>query len=182
MKDAHSSNINVFNNQLPKIGAGSFVHSTSVLIGQVEIGINCSIWPNTVIRGDVNFIRIDEGTNIQDLCMLHVNHRSEMEPEGSPLMIGKYVTVGHSVILHGCKIEDECLIGMGSIVMDNAIIEKNVVLGAGSLVSSGKVLEGGFLYLGSPARKIRKLSADEISSIKVSAEQYILLKDQYLKG
>ena len=111
-----------------------------MVIGEVSLAEQVSVWPFAVIRGDVNSIRIGARSNVQDLSMLHVSHKNEAKPEGSPLVIGDYVTVGHSVILHGCRIGNECLIGMGSIVMDDAVIEDRVMLGAGSLVSPGKVL------------------------------------------
>ena len=135
-----------------------------------------------MIRGDVNFIHIGQHTNVQDLSMLHVNHKSSDDPAGSPLIIGDYVTIGHTVILHGCTIEDTCLIGMGSIVMDKAIVQKNVLLAAGSLVPEGKVLESGYLYVGRPAKKIRPLTAEEINHLMYSAQNYVLLKNQYMHG
>lgn len=168
-----------FLNQIPQVANSAYLHSTATIIGDVVIGENSSIWPNAVIRGDVNFIRIGNNTNVQDLSMLHVNHRSKLDPAGSPLVIGNFVTIGHSVILHGCTIEDESLIGMGSIVMDKAVVQKHVFLGAGSLVPEGKVLESGYLYLGRPAKKVRALTADEIAHFMYSANNYVLLKNQY---
>jgi len=150
------------------------------VIGDVQIGKNSSIWPSTVIRGDVNFIRIGEGSNIQDLSILHVSHKSSWQPDGSPLIIGNHVTIGHQVLLHGCTIEDECLIGMGSIVMDQVVVQKHVMLAAGSLVPEGKVLESGYLYLGRPVKRIRPLTGDEIAHFMYSANHYITLKNQYL--
>lgn len=114
--------------------------------------------------------------------MLHVNHRSSLDPAGSPLVIGNHVTIGHSVILHGCTVEDEVLIGMGSIVMDKAVVQKHVLLAAGSLVPEGKVLESGYLYVGRPAKKVRALTPDEIAHFMYSASNYVLLKDQYQLG
>ena len=138
------------------------------------------MWPGVVIRGDINFIKIGAGSNIQDCAVLHVNHQSIQDPAGSPLIIGNNVTIGHSVILHGCTIADESLIGMGSIVMDKVMVQKNVLVAAGSLVPEGKLLESGFLYMGSPVKKIRALTADEIAFFKVSAQNYMELKNQYL--
>lgn len=174
------TNILAYRGISPKLGEGVYVHGSAAVIGDVVVGDHASVWPGCVIRGDVNHIRIGDGTNIQDLSMLHVSHKSSWDPEGAPLIIGKNVTVGHKVILHGCIIEDESLIGMGSIVMDKAVIQKHVLLGAGSLVPEGKVLESGCLYLGSPARKIRALTAREIAHFMYSAKHYINLKDQYL--
>jgi len=174
------NNIQSFQNQYPVIEDEVYIHPSTSIIGEVHIGKHSSIWPGTVIRGDVNFIRIGEGTNVQDLSMLHVSHKSIWQPEGSPLIIGSNVTIGHQVLLHGCTIEDECLIGMGSIVMDNVMIQKHVILGAGSLVPENKVLESGYLYLGRPAKQIRPLSEEEIAHFMYSANHYIKLKDQYL--
>lgn len=173
-------NIQHFQNQHPQIGEAVYIHSSASVIGDVQIGQNSSIWPSTVIRGDVNFIRIGEGTNIQDLSMLHVSHKSSWQPDGSPLIIGNNVTIGHQVLLHGCTIEDECLIGMGSIVMDNVVVQKHAMLAAGSLVPEGKVLESGYLYLGRPAKRIRSLTEGEIAHFMYSANHYIKLKNQYL--
>lgn len=114
--------------------------------------------------------------------MCHVTHKTSDKPEGSPLIIGDYVTVGHSVILHGCRIGNECLIGMGSIVMDDAVIPDRVMIGAGSLVSPGKTLESGMLYMGRPAKAVRALTNEEIAYLRYSAENYIKLKNNYLQG
>jgi carbonic anhydrase/acetyltransferase-like protein (isoleucine patch superfamily) len=172
--------ISAYQGVFPQIGDAAYIHPSAILIGDVTLGDHASIWPGVVIRADVNHIRIGAGTNIQDLSLLHVSHQSNWEPAGSPLMIGNHVTIGHKVILHGCTIEDECLIGMGSIVMDKAVVQKHVLLGAGSLVPEGKVLESGYLYLGSPARKVRALAEKEIAHFMYSANHYIRLKDNYL--
>lgn len=166
----------------PEVGDAVFVHASAIVIGDVHIGDNSSVWPNVVIRGDVNFIRIGKKTNIQDLSMLHVSHRSAQDPEGAPLKIGDHVTIGHSVILHGSTIEDECLIGMGSIVMDKAVVQKHVLLAAGSLVPEGKVLESGYLYVGRPAKKVRLLTEEELMQFMNSANNYVQLKNQYLQA
>jgi carbonic anhydrase/acetyltransferase-like protein (isoleucine patch superfamily) len=164
----------------PEIGEQTYLHPSAQVIGDVHIGRDSSIWCNTVLRGDVNRIVIGECSNIQDFTMGHVSHKSAAKPDGSPLLIGNYVTIGHSVILHGCAIEDECLIGMGSIVMDDAVVGKHVMLGAGSLVSPGKVLDSGHLYVGRPAVKVRPLTADEIAYLRYSAEHYVRVKNNYL--
>ncbi|OWQ45648.1 gamma carbonic anhydrase family protein [Roseateles noduli] len=166
----------------PVLAERVFVHESAQVIGDVTLGPDSSVWCNTVLRGDVNRIVIGAGTNVQDLTMGHVSHKNPKKPEGSPLIIGDHVTVGHSVILHGCRIGNECLIGMGSIVMDDVVIEDRVMLGAGSLVSPGKVLKSGHLYIGRPAMPVRELTADEIAYLKYSAEHYIRVKDNYLRG
>lgn len=164
----------------PIIGESCYLHDTACVIGDVTLGRDSSVWCNAVLRGDVNRIVVGDCSNIQDLTMGHVSHRNAAKPDGSPLLIGSYVTVGHSVILHGCTIGDECLIGMGSIVMDDAVIQDRVVLGAGSLVAPGKVLESGFLYVGRPAIKARPLTADELAYFRYSAEHYVRVKNNHV--
>jgi len=174
------ANTSAYRDTCPQIGADVYIHASASVIGDVVLGDHASVWPGTVIRGDVNHIRIGAGSNVQDLSVLHVSHKSTWDADGSPLIIGDNVTIGHKVILHGCTIEAECLIGMGSIVMDKVIVQKNVLLGAGSLVPEGKVLESGYLYLGSPAKKVRALTEAEIAHFMYSANHYIKLKNQYL--
>lgn len=166
----------------PKLGNRVFVDPTALVVGDVEIGHDSSVWPMATIRGDVHSIKIGDRTSVQDGCVLHVTHAGPYDPEGHDLVIGDDVTVGHKAMIHGCIIENQCLIGMGSVVMDNAIIRSNVVLGANSLVPPGRELEGGFLWVGSPARKIRPLNQDEINFFKYSADNYVKLKDRYLAG
>lgn len=163
----------------PEIADGVFVHHSAQIIGDVSIGKRASVWCGAVIRGDVNRIRIGAETNIQDLSVLHVSHKTAARPDGSPLLIGKRVTVGHRVTLHGCEIGDECLIGMGSIVMDRAVLEPHVLLGAGSLVPEGSRLRSGYLYLGSPVREIRHLTAEELVYFAYLAAHYVKLQHNY---
>ena len=164
----------------PKLEEGVFVDDTSLVVGDVAIGKDSSIWPMTVVRGDVNKIRIGKRTNIQDSSVVHVTHPHADTPKGYSVSVGDNVTVGHRVILHGCKVGDYCLVGMGSTVMDGAVLEPYVLLGAGSLVSPGKVLETGFLWLGSPVRKVRPLSEDERKWIEYSAQHYVDLKNKHM--
>lgn len=164
----------------PVVGAQAFIHDSAQLIGDVHLERDASVWCNAVLRGDVNRITIGMCSNVQDFTMCHVSHKTPAKPEGSPLIIGRHVTIGHSVILHGCRIGDECLVGMGSIVMDDAVIQDRVMLGAGSLVAPGKVLESGYLYVGRPAVKVRPLTADEVAYLKYSAEHYVRVKNNYL--
>ncbi len=168
-----------FQNQQPHIHSTTFVDDTALVLGDVHIGENCSIWPMTVIRGDVNTIRIGDNTNIQDNSVLHVTHDGKYNPGGFALKVGSNVTVGHRVILHGCEVGDSCLIGMGTTIMDGVVIEKNTIVGAGSLVTPNKHLESGYLWMGSPARKVRQLTEDEIKSIEYSAINYSILKYQH---
>ncbi len=167
---------------MPILGARVFVHASAQIIGNVRIGNDSSIWCNTVLRGDVNLIVIGRCSNVQDLTMGHVSHKTPIKPNGSPLIIGDYVTVGHSVILHGCAIGNECMIGMGSIIMDDAVIPDQVMIGAGSLVAPGKALESGMLYVGRPVKAIRALTPEEIAYLKYSAEHYVEVKNNYLNN
>ncbi|NOX43947.1 MAG: gamma carbonic anhydrase family protein [Gammaproteobacteria bacterium] len=173
-------NIRSYQNAEPRIADHVYIDETAVVIGDVAVGEHSSIWPMSVVRGDVNSIVIGANTNIQDGSILHVTHRHDTIPEGYALHIGDSVTVGHKAVLHGCTIKDQCLIGMGAIVMDGAVIESNVLLGAGSLVPMGKVLESGFLWIGHPVRKSRELTEEEFAWIEYSATHYVSLKNQYI--
>ena len=165
----------------PTLGARVYVDDAAVLVGDIVIGDDSSVWPFVAARGDVNEIRIGARTNIQDACVLHVTHDGPYTPGGIPLVIGDDVTVGHKVVLHACTIGDRCLIGMGAVVMDGVVVEDEVFIAAGSLVTPGKRLESGYLYRGNPARQARPLTDDERAMLKYSAEHYVRLKDGYLK-
>ncbi|SFU18781.1 gamma carbonic anhydrase family protein [Pseudomonas marincola] len=172
--------IRSFQQFTPQLGERVFVDPTSVVLGDVEIGDDSSVWPLVVIRGDMHSIRIGQRSSIQDGSVLHITHAGPFNPAGYPLNIGDDVTVGHKVTLHGCSIGNRILIGMGSIVMDGAVIEDEVVLGAGSLVPPGKRLQSGYLYVGSPAKQARALTEKELSYFRYTADNYVRLKDQHL--
>ena len=142
--------IRPFLNHTPQIHESCLIDETSVIIGEVSLAEDVSVWPYAVLRGDVNSISIGARSNVQDGSVLHVSHKNAEKPEGSPLIIGEDVTVGHKVMLHGCRIGDRVLIGMGTIILDDTIIEDDVMIGAGSLVPPRKRLESGYLYVGSP--------------------------------
>ncbi|QDY43211.1 gamma carbonic anhydrase family protein [Candidatus Pantoea soli] len=165
----------------PRTGDRVMVDDSSVVVGNVLLADDVSIWPLVAIRGDVNQVVIGKRSNIQDGSVLHVTHKSASNPEGHPLIIGEDVTVGHKAMLHGCHIGNRVLVGMGSIVLDGAIIEDDVMIGAGSLVPPGKRLESGFLYLGSPVKQVRPLSEAEIAGLLYSAGNYVGWKDEYLR-
>ena len=170
-----------FENKKPIITSTTFVDDTALVLGDVHIGENSSIWPMTVIRGDVNAIRIGNNSNIQDNSVLHVSHDGPYNSGGFSLTIGNNVTVGHRVILHGCDVHDSCLIGMGATIMDGVVIESYTLIGAGSLVTPNKHLESGYLWMGSPVRKVRKLNEEELKSIEYSALNYVELKSRHQK-
>jgi carbonic anhydrase/acetyltransferase-like protein (isoleucine patch superfamily) len=153
-----------------------------VLIGDVELGDDVSLWPCTVVRGDVNFIRIGARTNVQDGAVLHVTHDGTYTPGGFPLVVGADVTVGHGAILHACTIEDACLIGMHATVLDGAIVRKHGFVAAGAVIAPGKVVGEGELWMGNPARCVRKLDTTQIEAMYYSAKHYVKLKDEYLSA
>jgi len=172
--------IRKFNQHQPQLGDKVYVDQTALVVGNVHIGKDSSIWPMAVLRGDVHSIHIGARTSIQDGTVCHVTHAGPYDPEGHDLYVGDNVTIGHKAILHGCRIESNCLIGMGTVVMDGALIKEKVIVGANSLVPPGRVLESGYLWVGSPARKIRKLTEEETQFFTYSADNYVKLKDQYL--
>lgn len=175
-------NIRPYRNTRPVIGQRVWIDPAAVVIGRVTIGDDASIWPGAVLRGDVNTIEIGARTSIQDASILHVASDRLAGEGGIPLVIGDDCTVGHRVILHACTIGARCLVGMGAIVMDGAVVGDEVIIGAGSLVPAGKRLPSRTLWLGSPARQARALTAKEIAMLAESAEHYVALKDDYLKG
>jgi carbonic anhydrase/acetyltransferase-like protein (isoleucine patch superfamily) len=160
--------IRPFGDKQPVVGEGTFLAETAVLVGDVQIGRRSSIWYGTVLRGDVYYIRVGDEVSIQDNSVVHVT--------------GNRVTIGHSVVLHGCTIEDDCIIGMGAVVMDKAHIGRFCVVGAGALVTPGTVIEEGQLVVGSPARAKRALTDDERAWIRSSAQHYVELAARYTGG
>ncbi|WP_408615048.1 gamma carbonic anhydrase family protein [Celerinatantimonas sp. MCCC 1A17872] len=172
--------LRIYKNKSPTLGKQVYVDDSAVLIGDVQLGDDSSIWPQVTARGDVNHIQIGQRSNIQDGSVLHVARHSDKNPAGYPLYIGDDVTVGHNATLHGCCIGNRVLVGMSAVVLDGAIIEDNVMVGAGSLVPPGKRLQSGYLYLGSPVTRARELSDNEMKFLKQSAENYRILKNEYL--
>lgn len=164
----------------PVIADRVMIDASSVIIGDVRLADDVSIWPLVAARGDVNYIQIGARSNIQDGSVLHVTHKSAKNPEGNPLIVGEDVTVGHKVMLHGCTIGNRVLVGMGSILLDGVIVEDDVMIGAGSLVPQHKHLESGYLYLGSPVKQIRPLKEAELEGLRYSANNYVKWKDDYL--
>lgn len=174
--------IRSFLTHTPKLGERVFVDPAAVVIGDVEIGDDSSVWPCAVIRGDMHRIRVGTRTSVQDNAVLHITHASDFNPDGWPLTIGNEVTIGHGACLHGCTVGDRVLIGIGATVLDGAVIEDDVVVAAGALVPPGKTLQSGFLYVGSPCKQARPLKDSELAFFKYSAGNYVKLKDEYLAG
>lgn len=172
--------IRSFQNITPKLAPGVYVDESAQVIGDVTLGEDASVWPLTVVRGDVNKITIGARTNIQDNCCLHVTHDGPYTPGGVELIIGEEVTVGHAVMLHACTIGDRCLIGMGAILLDRVVLEDECFIAAGSIVSPGKRLKGGWLYRGTPAVPVRELTEAERDNLRYSAAHYVRLKNKYL--
>ena len=172
--------IRSFEGHAPVIGKEVWIDPTALVIGDVVIGDHCSVWPMTVIRGDIHTIRIGSRSSIQDNSVLHVTHAGPYNPDGYPLTIGDEVTVGHHVTLHGCALGNRILVGMSSTVMDGVVVDNEVVIGAGSLVTEGKVLKSGWLYMGRPARAVRELTEAERKYFKYTADRYVQLGARYL--
>jgi carbonic anhydrase/acetyltransferase-like protein (isoleucine patch superfamily) len=173
------TNIRTFESHQPKVAGDAWIDKTAVVIGDVHIASQTSIWPMCVIRGDVHRIDIGARSNIQDASVLHVSHDSHYLPGGRSLTIGDGVTVGHRVLLHGCEIADNCFVGMGSTILDGAVLEEGAMLGAGSLVPQGRTLEGGYLWLGHPARRVRVLTEQEQEIISYTAQHYVRLAGRH---
>ena len=164
----------------PQLGERVYIDPASVVIGDVVLGDDCSVWPMTVIRGDMHRIRIGARTSVQDGSVLHITHASDFSPEGFPLTIGDDVTIGHKAILHGCTLGNRILVGMGAIVMDGAVVEDEVIIAAGAVVTPGKHLESGYVYAGNPAKALRPLKDKERAFFPYTAGNYVKLKDRFL--
>lgn len=173
--------IRKFEQYTPEIADTAFVDDSAVVTGNVVIGADTSVWPMCSIRGDIHSIRIGERTNIQDGSILHVSHDSEFAPGGNKLSIGDDVTVGHNAVVHACTVEDRCLVGMGSVLLDGCVVKQGAMVGAGSLVPPNKELEGGYLWLGSPVKKVRELNEKEKAFLNYSAHHYVDLKNRHMK-
>ena len=181
--ETKSSVLRPFRDRLPTLGARAYVDPAASVIGDVVLGDDVSVWPFTVVRGDVNFIRVGDRTNLQDGSVVHVSHDGpHAKLGGFATRIGNDVTIGHKAIIHACTIEDAVLIGMGAIVLDGAVVRKHGFVGAGALVPPGKVVGEGELWLGNPAKKARQLSDAEIEALYYSAGHYVRLKDEYLRA
>jgi carbonic anhydrase/acetyltransferase-like protein (isoleucine patch superfamily) len=170
-----------FKEWTPKLGKNAWVAEDSSVIGRVTMGEDAAVWFGCVVRADVHFITIGDRTNIQDLSMIHVTHHKKADmSDGNPTHIGNDVTIGHRVMLHGCTIEDACLIGMSATILDGAVIGKESIVGASALVTKNKVLPPRSLIVGSPAKVVRELTEDEVEELYASASRYVTFKNEYL--
>ena len=173
--------IRAYRGILPSLGARVYIDQDASVIGDVELGDDVSVWPQAVVRGDVNFVRIGARTNVQDGTVIHVSHDGpHAKLGGFATVIGADVTIGHKAIIHACRIEDAVLVGMGAIVLDGAVVKKHAFIGAGALVPPGRTVGEGELWVGNPARKMRVLSDAEIEGLHYSAGHYVRLKDEYI--
>ncbi len=163
----------------PTLGEGVYIDSAALVIGDVVLGDQVSIWPMAVLRGNVNAIRIGHRSNVQDGSVLHVARPYKGNDTGWPLLIGEDVVLGHKVVVHGCTIGNRVLVGIGAIVLDGVVVEDDVMIGAGAVVTPGKRLESGGLYVGNPARRARELTDAEIARVPIMAEWYVNLKQDY---
>ena len=175
--------IRTFKSHTPHIGDKAYIDSSAQVIGRVEIGTDTSVWPNTTIRGDVNWIKIGDNSNIQDGSVLHVTNEYYQAHEGGyPLSIGSQVTVGHNVVLHGCTIEDNVLIGMGAIVMDNAVVKSGSIVAAGAVVLADTIVEPGYIYAGTPAKKVKPVGEELKGVFSTTAKNYIKYAKWFTEG
>jgi len=175
------NNILSYKGMLPKIKKRVFLAPNSAVIGDVKIGKDSSIWFGVIVRGDVHHIKIGKRTSIQDLSMIHVTHYKKADKsDGHPTIVGDDVTVGHKVMLHGCTIENACLIGMSATILDGAVIGKESIVGAGAMVTKNKKFPPRSLILGSPAKVVRELTDDEVNELYASANRYVAFKNGYL--
>ena len=175
-----TSNLRSYQGKHPELADSVYVDSSAILVGDINLDHDASIWPLVAARGDVNHIRIGKRSNVQDGSVLHVTRKSPSNPDGHPLIIGDDVTIGHKAMLHGCRVGNRVLIGMGAILLDGAIIEDDVIVGAGTLVPPNKVLKSGYLYVGSPCKQARELTDAEKAFLPQSADNYVRLKNEYL--
>ncbi|SMG17051.1 Carbonic anhydrase or acetyltransferase, isoleucine patch superfamily [Marivirga sericea] len=156
--------------KMPLIGGNSFVADNAVIVGDVIIGKDCSIWWGAIIRGDVNSIVIGDKTNIQDGAVIHCTYKK------ASTSIGNSVSIGHRAIVHGCKIEDSALVGMGAIVMDNAVVQSSSIVAAGAVVLENTIVESGYIYAGVPAKKVKKIEGELLEIFEKTAKNYTLYK------
>jgi carbonic anhydrase/acetyltransferase-like protein (isoleucine patch superfamily) len=174
------SNLRAYQGATPHLGARVYIDPAATLIGQVALGDDVSVWPGAVLRGDVETIRVGARSNIQDGSVLHVTADGPYSPGGRACAVGADVTIGHAAVVHACTIEDGCLIGMHATLLDGAVIRRHSLVGAGALIAPGKIVGAGELWVGNPARRVRRLSDREIDALAYSAQHYVALKDEYL--
>ena len=180
MRHYTQTSLRSFQGKTPHIGQRVLIDPSAVVLGEVSLEDDVSVWPQVAIRGDMQRIRVGARTSVQDGSVLHITHAGPFNPEGWPLDIGYDVTIGHNAVLHGCIVGNRVLVGMSATVMDGVVVEDDVVIAAGALVTPGKRLRSGCLYAGCPAREVRQLSEEELAYFTYSANNYVRLKDQHI--
>lgn len=171
--------IRPFDEKWPRVADSAWIDETAVIIGDVTLGNDVSVWPTAVIRGDVNRIAIGDRSNVQDGTVIHVAHDGPYSPGGFPTVVGEDVTIGHRAVVHACTVGSRVLVGMGAIIMDGAVVEDDCIIAAGTLVPPGRRLDAGYLYVGSPAKASRELSAGEREQLVYSAHHYVRVKEKH---
>ncbi|MEM1144973.1 MAG: gamma carbonic anhydrase family protein [Pseudomonadota bacterium] len=174
------TSVRPFRGHTPKIGNRVLIDPMALVLGNVTLGDDVSVWPGAVVRGDMHRIVVGDRCSIQDGSVLHITHASDYNPGGWPLIIGDEVTIGHNATVHGCTVGDRVLIGMGAVILDGVQIENDVIIAAGAVVPPKRVLASGFLYAGTPARQMRPLSDSERSFFSYTAGNYVRLKDEHI--
>jgi carbonic anhydrase/acetyltransferase-like protein (isoleucine patch superfamily) len=180
MRHYTPASLRSFGGKTPAIGQRVLIDPSAVVLGDVTLEDDVSVWPQVAIRGDMHRIRVGARSSVQDGTVLHITHAGPFNPDGWPLDIGCDVTIGHSAVLHGCTVGNRVLVGMSATVMDGAVVEDEVVIAAGALVTPGKRLRSGYLFAGAPAREIRPLTPGELSYFVYSANNYVKLKDRHI--
>ncbi|NNC55040.1 MAG: gamma carbonic anhydrase family protein [Pseudomonadales bacterium] len=173
------TNIRAFGEHSPTVAQDAYIDAAATVIGKVVVNAQASVWPGAIVRGDVNHIVIGARSNVQDGSIIHVSRPTSTQPAGHPTTLDEEVTIGHGVVLHGCHIQSQALVGNRAVVMDGAVLEKHIIVGANALVPPGKHLQSGYLYIGSPCKQARPLSDSEIAGLATSASNYIALAAQY---
>ncbi|MCS4503104.1 Protein YrdA [wastewater metagenome] len=171
--------IRPFDEKWPRVADSAWIDESAVIIGDVTLGNDVSVWPTAVIRGDVNRIAIGDRSNVQDGTVIHVAHDGPYSPGGFPTVVGEDVTIGHRAVVHACTVGSRVLVGMGAIIMDGAVVEDDCIIAAGTLVPPGRRLDAGYLYVGSPAKAARELSAEEREQLVYSAHHYVRVKEKH---
>jgi len=174
------NHLRAYRGTTPRLGVRVYVDPAASVIGDVLLGDDVSIWPGAVLRGDVQRIHVGARSNIQDGAVLHVTHDGPYTPGGRPCVVGIGATIGHAAVVHACQIGDYCLVGMHATVLDGAVLEPYAMVGANSLVTAGTRVGTGELWLGSPARRVRALTPEQVEQLRYSADHYVRLKDEYL--
>ena len=177
------NSIRAYRDQLPRLGERVYVDPAATVIGDVELGEDASLWPQVVVRGDVNFVRIGARSNLQDGTVVHVSHDGpHAKLGGFATVIGEDVTIGHKAVVHACRIGNGALVGMGAILLDGVEVGEHAFIGAGALVPPGKIVGARELWVGNPARRVRMLDDAAVEGLLYSAAHYVRLKDEYLRG